>query len=333
MAILCTDGVGNPGTGDNLMTWRFLHETLVTVSIVPVYLLGCPAAAAQQLGAAVAPFPGFKFHLVDRLPGGYKAAVVDIDQDGKPDIVALATTPSNLVWYRNPTWERLVIDATFNEGHGLICADADAGADDEMVAGYRGKDRSLYIYGGIDLKQAQWRRIPLDEGDMAASGLDVADVDTDGRQERIMFACLDPCTWQGREYDNHSTPLTETTLPKLNTTLYDHFWFWAAGKEALRKSLDELKHVYYQSAGQGAVMLLNSTPNTDGLIPADDVRLHRALGAEIERHFGRPIARTDGRDNTVELDLGQPTIINHAMIMEDHWFGERVQAHREGRDL
>ncbi|HOH32051.1 MAG TPA: hypothetical protein PLC40_20400, partial [Candidatus Hydrogenedentes bacterium] len=22
-----------------------------------------------------------------------------------------------------------------------------------------------------------------------------------------MFLCLDPCTWQGREYDDHSTPL------------------------------------------------------------------------------------------------------------------------------
>ena len=24
----------------------------------------------------------------------------------------------------------------------------------------------------------------------------------------FMFVCLDPCTWQGREYDNHSTPLS-----------------------------------------------------------------------------------------------------------------------------
>jgi len=22
-----------------------------------------------------------------------------------------------------------------------------------------------------------------------------------------MFVCLDPCNWQGREYDDHSTPL------------------------------------------------------------------------------------------------------------------------------
>lgn len=25
--------------------------------------------------------------------------------------------------------------------------------------------------------------------------------------EQIMFLCLDPCTWQGREYDNHSYPI------------------------------------------------------------------------------------------------------------------------------
>ena len=36
-------------------------------------------------------------------------------------------------------------------------------------------------------------------------------------QERIMFVCLDPCTWQGREYDNHSTPLERINPIKLNT--------------------------------------------------------------------------------------------------------------------
>jgi len=71
-------------------------------------------------------------------------------------------------------------------------------------------------------------------------------------------------------------------------------------------------------------MLLNSTANTDGLIPADDVRLYRARDAEIERRFGRPSARTEGRGNTVELDLGQPTVISHAMIREDHWFDDAI---------
>ena len=126
---------------------------------------------------------------------------------------------------------------------------------------------------------------------------------------------------------HHSNANGDAWAPlEVNTTLYDHHWFWAAAKEAKRKSLDELMYLYYQSAGQGAVMLLNSTPNTDGLIPTDDVRLYHALGAEIARRFSHPIARAHGGGNAVELDLGKPTMINHAVIMEDYWFGERIRA-------
>src|ERR1035437_9343742 len=35
--------------------------------------------------------------------------------------------------------------------------------------------------------------------------------------EQTMFVCLDPCTWQGREYDNHSTPLIRINPTGLNT--------------------------------------------------------------------------------------------------------------------
>ena len=35
-------------------------------------------------------------------------------------------------------------------------------------------------------------------------------------QERIMFVCLDPATWQGGEYDNHTTKLSDMKLGKLD---------------------------------------------------------------------------------------------------------------------
>lgn len=35
--------------------------------------------------------------------------------------------------------------------------------------------------------------------------------------EQIMFLCLDPCTWQGREYDNHSYPISKINPKQLNT--------------------------------------------------------------------------------------------------------------------
>jgi alpha-L-fucosidase len=37
------------------------------------------------------------------------------------------------------------------------------------------------------------------------------------KYERTMFLCLDPCTWQAREYDNHTTPLGQINPSALNT--------------------------------------------------------------------------------------------------------------------
>ena len=84
-------------------------------------------------------------------------------------------------------------------------------------------------------------------------------------------------------------------------------------------------NVYYKSVGRGGTMLLNSTPNIDGLIPADDVTRYRELGAEIDRRFARPIAESSGRGDALEIDLGRPTLVNHSIVMEDYWFGERIR--------
>jgi len=99
----------------------------------------------------------------------------------------------------NWLWQRTVIDATFREGHALLCADVDADGEDEIIAGYRGKGRSLYIYDCVGPSQVEWKRLPLDEGDMAASGLDVADVNGDGRLDIL---CVGTATSNIKWYEN-----------------------------------------------------------------------------------------------------------------------------------
>ncbi|MDR3268345.1 MAG: alpha-L-fucosidase [Tannerella sp.] len=37
------------------------------------------------------------------------------------------------------------------------------------------------------------------------------------QKERMMFLCLDPATWQGREYDDHSCPIEQIHLSAINT--------------------------------------------------------------------------------------------------------------------
>jgi len=111
-----------------------------------------------------------------------------------------------------------------------------------------------------------------------------------------------------------------------DTTIYNHNWFWSAENEKKRKGLDELMDIYYQSAGHGGALLLNSTPNTNGLIPAEDLKLYEAFGREIERRFRCPVAEVkDQHGSSLELALTQPTLINHAVVMEDYREGERIR--------
>ncbi len=54
-----------------------------------------------------------------------------------------------------------------------------------------------------------------------------------------MFLCLDPCTWQGREYDDHSTPLDQINPAALDTEQ----WCAAAESFGAKQILFVAKHV------------------------------------------------------------------------------------------
>jgi len=138
----------------------------------------------------------------------------------------------------------------------------------------------------------------------------------------------------GGATQDQSTPDGDAWAPvECDTPLYDHNWFWAPGNERKAKSLEHLLHLYIQSAGRGSVMLLNSTPNTDGLIPQSDQARYRELGQAIERNFGRPLAAVEGVTGTLaELDLGAPRELNCADLWEAFHLGHRIRAYTiEGR--
>ena len=120
---------------------------------------------------------------------------------------------------------------------------------------------------------------------------------------------------------------------EVDTTLYERAWFWSPEKSRTARSLDDLVRVYYESVGHGTVLLLNSNPDTRGLIPEADMEIYRQLGDELRKRFDNPAAEIQGRGEDLEIDLGGDTAVNHAVIMEDYREGERIREYRvEGFD-
>ena len=51
----------------------------------------------------------FIAHEIDTgLTGGYQVVVTDMNHDGKPDILAIASGLHEVDWYENPTWTKHV---------------------------------------------------------------------------------------------------------------------------------------------------------------------------------------------------------------------------------
>jgi hypothetical protein len=76
-------------------------------------------------------------------------------------------------------WDREVIGTEFEGGHGLAVADFNNDGYDEIVGGGRGGDGTLIMYRYL-VDTNTWERIPLDIGGVAASSVEVADLDGDG---------------------------------------------------------------------------------------------------------------------------------------------------------
>ena len=124
----------------------------------------------------------------------------------------------------------------------------------------------------------------------------------------------------------HGNPDGDAWAPlECDTTLYNHYWFWSKENEKKQKSLEHLIRLYYLSAGRGATFLLNSTPNTDGLLPQADLVLYKQFGEKLDRRFSNPIGQTKGPGLVHTIRFDQPTKINQFMIMEDYRYGHRIR--------
>jgi hypothetical protein len=108
---------------------------------------------------------------------------------------------NQVVVYRqqNQSWQRQVIDSTLEDGHTLLTADLNRDGRDEIVAGYRGRGRSVYIYVAGDATGKRWSRQTLDDGGIAAASCAAADLNGDGKPD---VACIGSATANLKWYEN-----------------------------------------------------------------------------------------------------------------------------------
>jgi hypothetical protein len=89
---------------------------------------------------------------------------------------------------KDAKWERQIIDPSLADGHTILTADLNGDGLDEVIAGYRGAGRSVYVYYARDRAGDQWTREVLDNGGMGAAACAIADLNADGRPD---IACID----------------------------------------------------------------------------------------------------------------------------------------------
>ena len=60
--------------------------------------------------------------VADKLYDGYWLEAVDINGDGKPDLVASGLAEGEVVWYENPGWKKHPIAALTGWGRTKFCS-------------------------------------------------------------------------------------------------------------------------------------------------------------------------------------------------------------------
>jgi len=104
-----------------------------------------------------------------------------------------------------------------------------------------------------------------------------------------------------------------------------HEWFWEPGDEAHIFPVDKLVEMYYGSVGHNATLVLGVTPDTNGLIPKQDVDTLKAFGESIKQLFNKPVAFTSGDTKVIELKIPKGQVFKQVVISEEIERGQTIR--------
>jgi hypothetical protein len=97
-----------------------------TTAVAAVVLSGQTIAPPATLPFTVHP-------IGSGLSGGYQVVVTDLNRDGRPDVIALASGLTELRWYQNPGWEPHVLVAGISQPINAAASDVDGDGIPEIA--------------------------------------------------------------------------------------------------------------------------------------------------------------------------------------------------------
>ncbi len=157
------------------------------------WIVGGAVAIAISAGAAAQDLPEFERQVLDTgFQGGYGVGFADIDGDGQTDVVAWATNPGQLAWFRNPDWGKFAVTSTMGGNIDSAPLDIDGDGDTDLALAH---DFSLgnSTGGGVihwlenpgdPAANEEWRAHYIDEIP-TSHRLRWADVNGDGKPELV----------------------------------------------------------------------------------------------------------------------------------------------------
>ncbi len=116
------------------MTAKMTASARVAAPAGTLLALLVAAAAPSATQDAADPAHQFVTHTIaTEMTNGYQPIVVDLNRDGRLDVIGLSTRLPELAWFENPGWQRHVITTGLNRSINLAARDLDGDGIPELA--------------------------------------------------------------------------------------------------------------------------------------------------------------------------------------------------------
>ncbi len=150
--------------------------------------------------------PQFTGHVIATgLKGGYQVVASDLNKDGKPDLIALASNMPELVWFENPGWQRHVIASNQSGMINLVVLESGPHPVIVLAGGFSSEAKNSTGIVSVLEPDGDVRR-PWKEQEIdrlpTSHRLRLADIDGNG-QKIVVNAPLTAADASGPDYRGH----------------------------------------------------------------------------------------------------------------------------------